>query len=96
MKIAHCPTCRQIIPPRDLFHGQPRRRAIYEYIAAHPEGVSRAQILDHVWADDIDGGPEYPNTISVLVKAMRPVLAREGMRIVCGKGRGSVYRLAAL
>jgi DNA-binding response OmpR family regulator len=91
--LSHCPRCKQLIPPKDLFRSQPVKARIYEFIAAHPEGVTRQQILDRVWADDIDGGPEFANVVSVHVKAMRPILEREGVTITCARGRGATYRL---
>src|SRR6516164_5920763 len=91
--LSHCPRCKQLIPPKDLFRSQPVKARIYEFIAAHPEGVTRQQILDRVWADDIDGGPEFANVVSVHVKAMRPILEREGVTITCARGPGATYRL---
>ena len=93
MKPARCPHCLQVIPPKGLFRDQPIKKRIYEYLAAHPEGVTRQQILDRVWADDPDGGPEFANVVSVHVKHMRPILEREGLTISCAKGAGATYRL---
>jgi DNA-binding response OmpR family regulator len=91
-----CPHCGQVVPPKGLFRAAPIKRRIYEYVAAHPAGVSRQQIFNHVWADDVDGGPEWMNVISVHVKGMRPVLAREGLTISCARGPGSTHRLERL
>jgi DNA-binding response OmpR family regulator len=93
MKLSCCPSCGQPVPPKDLFRGQPVKRRIFEYIGAHPEGVTRQQILDHVWADDIDGGPEFANVVSVHIKRMRPILERESLTITCARGPGATYRL---
>jgi DNA-binding response OmpR family regulator len=93
MKLAHCPHCRQVIPPRNPFRDQPVKSRIYDYLVAHPEGVTRRQLMDAVWADDADGGPEFANVVSVHVKAMRPILAREGVTISCARGPGATYRL---
>jgi hypothetical protein len=95
MRIAHCPHCRQVIPPRDLFRDQPVKRRIFEYISAHPEGRTRRQVVDHTYAGDPNGGPTFENVISVHIKAMRAVLAREGLSITCARGPGSTYRLEA-
>ena len=91
--LSHCPCCKRAIPPKGLFSNQPVKKRIYEYLAAHPEGVTRQQILDRVWADDPDGGPEFANVVSVHVKHMRPILEREGLTISCAKGAGATYRL---
>jgi DNA-binding response OmpR family regulator len=93
MKLSCCSSCGQVIPPRNLFRDQPVKRRIYEFIAAHREGVTRQQIMDHVWSDDIDGGPEFANVVSVHIKAMRPTLEHEGLTISCARGPGSTYRL---
>jgi DNA-binding response OmpR family regulator len=91
-----CPTCGQVVAPRTLFRDQPIKRRIFEYVAAHPEGVTRQQILDRVWSDDIDGGPEFANVVSVHVKRMRPILEREGLTITCARGPGATYRIETL
>jgi DNA-binding response OmpR family regulator len=91
-----CAHCGQVIPPKHLFDRQPIKRRIYEFVAAHPEGVTRQQIIDSVYADDIDGGPEFANVVSVHVKAMRPILEREGLTITCARGPGATYRLREL
>jgi DNA-binding response OmpR family regulator len=96
MKITHCRQCGQVIPPQNLFRDQPVKQRIYEFIAAHPEGVTRRQIMDHVWAEDIDGGPEFANVVSVHIKRMRPILEREGVTIFCARGPGASYRIERL
>jgi DNA-binding response OmpR family regulator len=93
MKLAHCSHCGQVIPPKDLFRDQPVKARIYEFIATHPQGVTRRQIMVAVWADDPDGGPLFANVVSVHVRDMRPILEREGLTISCAKGAGATYRL---
>jgi DNA-binding response OmpR family regulator len=96
MKPERCPCCQQIIPPARIFETAPVKQRIYEFIARHPEGVTRDQILGSVWADDIDGGPEFGNIVSVHVEKMRPVLKRHGLTITAarsGRGGGGRYRL---
>jgi hypothetical protein len=52
-------------------HG-PVRQRIVDLIANRPDGITRSEIIATVYADDINGGPDNPNTISVLIKrAMR-------------------------
>ena len=94
--LSHCPTCKQVIPPKGLFRDQPVKARIYEFIATHPQGVTRRQIMDAVWADDPNGGPEFENVVSVHVAAMRPTLEREGVTISCAKGAGATYRIEPL
>jgi hypothetical protein len=74
-------------------HG-PRRQAIVDAIANRPDGITRAELLDVVYADDIDGGPDNPNTIAVLIKFANAELATQGYRIESTwRGRGARYRL---
>jgi hypothetical protein len=88
-----CPTCRRPFPPPLVVHG-PVRQAIVDLIANRPDGVTRAEIIDVVYADDIDGGPDNPNTISVLIKLANAELATQGYRIEpAWRGRGARYRL---
>lgn len=99
MKAERCPCCQQIIPPTRMFEGKPVKQRIYDFIAKHPEGVTRDQILGSVWADDINGGPEFGNIVSVHVEKMRPVLKQHGLTItaaLCGRGGGGLYRLVGL
>jgi len=91
-----CPCCRQIIPPKGLFRDQPVKARIYEFIATHPQGVTRRQIMDAVWANDPNGGPEFENVVSVHIKHMRPALEREGVTISCARGPGATYRVKKL
>jgi DNA-binding response OmpR family regulator len=94
--LKRCECCGQIIPPKQLFDGKPVKQRIYDYIAKHPEGVTREQILDFVWADDIDGGPEFKNIVSVHIEKMRPILIEIGLTITRSRGPGSTYRLVAV
>jgi hypothetical protein len=50
---------------------------------------------DVVYGDDVDGGPDNPNTISVLIKHANAELATQGFQIKpTWRGRGARYRLA--
>ena len=91
-----CECCGQIIPPPNPFHDKPVKRLIYDYIAKHPEGVTRGQIMDTVYANSPDGGPEWANVISVHVKKMNAELAKRGLRIKSTMGPQSIYRLQEL
>lgn len=92
-KVDRCECCGQIIPPKLMFEGKPIPQRIYDYIAAHPEGVTRAEIIDHVYCDDIDGGPECRSVISVHLNRMRPTLKAYGLNISTAWGPGAKYRL---
>lgn len=93
--VERCPCCHQIVPPRLIFEHQPVKQRIYDFIAAHPEGVTRAQLFDHVYAGDIDGGPLHLSTISVHIWGMNPVLERHGLMIRGARGPGSTFKLMA-
>jgi DNA-binding response OmpR family regulator len=89
--IERCSCCGQIIPPKVTL---PRvKQRIYDYIARHPEGVSREQIIDAVYGHDPRGGPTTLNVVSVHVKKMRPMLKLHGVTITSPRGPGSTYRV---
>jgi hypothetical protein len=70
------------------------RQRIIDVIAARPDGITRAELLDVVYGDDIDGGPDNANTISVLIKHANEDLKPQGFRIEpTWRGRGARYRL---
>jgi hypothetical protein len=90
-----CPACRRPFPPRLAVHG-PIRQRIVDAIANRPDGITRAELLDTVYADDPDGGPDNPNTISVLIHHANTELMRQGFCISpTWRGRGARYRLTA-
>lgn len=92
MKI--CPHCRRPFAPPINFGGTKRQR-LYDYIARNPQGVTTLQCMEHVYADDPNGGPEDPNTISVQIRNINLILARlkSSHRIRSTRGPGAVYRL---
>jgi len=74
-------------------HG-PIRQAIVDLIANRPDGVTRAEIIATVYADDIDGGPDNANTIAVLIKHANEDLKPQGFRIEpTWRDRRARYRL---
>ena len=88
-----CPHCKRPFPPRLAVHG-PVRQRIVDLIANRPDGITRNEIITTVYADDIDGGPDNPNTISVLIKHANEELAAQGFRIEpAWLGHGARYRL---
>lgn len=93
MKI--CPCCKREMPPNVELRGAVKQR-IYDYIASR-HGVNRMQIMDAVYADDANGGPENLNVISVHIcfinKQLRAMKA--GVKIWCRGGPGSIYRIVA-
>jgi hypothetical protein len=88
-----CPTCQRPFPPQLVVHG-PVRQRIVDLIAGRPDGITRAEIIATVYADDIDGGPDNPNTVSVLIHHANAELAAQGFRIApAWRGRGARYCL---
>jgi hypothetical protein len=70
------------------------RQRIVDVIAGRPDGITRAELLDVVYGDDVDGGPENPNTVAVLIKHANAELAPRGYQIApTWRGRGARYRL---
>ena len=88
-----CPHCRRPFPPSLVVSG-PVRQRIVDAIANRPDGVTRYELLDIAYADDVAGGPNTPNTISRLANKQ---LAWQGYRITpAWRGRGARYRLVRL
>jgi hypothetical protein len=77
-------------------HG-PVRQRIVDVIANRPDGITRAELLDVVYGDDVDGGPDNPNTIAVLIKYANAELAAQGYQIQpTWRGRGARYRITRI
>jgi hypothetical protein len=93
-RLKACPTCGRAFPPIIEVGGK-RRQTMFDYVARHPEGVTVWQILETVWADDPNGGPELHNIVSVMAKQINTKLAELGAscRIRASGGPGSLYRL---
>lgn len=92
----YCQCCGQIIPPRLVFENAPVRQRIFDYIASHPEGVTFSQIVNSVYAADIDGGPESCSVLSVHLNKMKPMLRERGLTIRAGGRRGGKYKLLSI
>jgi hypothetical protein len=91
-----CSACRRPFPPPIAVHG-PVRQRIVDLIANRPDGITRNELLDLAYADDPNGGPDNPNTISVLIKYANAELAAQGFHIEpTWRGRGARYRLVEL
>jgi two-component system OmpR family response regulator len=64
---------------------------VLEYLARHEgEVVSRAQLLEHVWAGDFDGSP---NIVDVYIGYLRKKLERPSGRRLIRTVRGSGFVL---
>jgi hypothetical protein len=90
-----CPHCQRPFPPALPVHG-PVRQRIVDLIASRPDGITRHELVDVVYASDPNGGPDNDNVISVLVKLANHDLADQGYRIISDGGPGSRYHLRRL
>ena len=90
-----CPHCGRPYPPKLQVGGSVRKR-IVEIIANRPNGISRPQLMWMVYGDDPNGGPLYPNVVSVLIHKANRELRPQGYEITAGRGRGALYRLVRL
>src|SRR5205085_9950705 len=91
-----CPECRRPFPPRFIVHG-PVRQRIVDLIADRPDGITRAEIINTVYAADANGGPDNANVVAVLIKRANVELATQGFRIAPSwRGPGARYRLIRL
>jgi hypothetical protein len=87
-----CPTCQRPFPPRLVVRG-PVRQRIIDLIANRPDGITRHELIDPVYAADPNGGPDCENTVSVLVHLANRELKEQGFRIPSARGSGARYRL---
>jgi hypothetical protein len=69
------------------------RQRMFDYVAAHPEGVDRAQVMAAVYYDDADGGPLHYNVIAVMAVHINRALEPYGYAIRGSGGPHSRYRL---
>jgi len=99
-----CPCCRQPMaappPMAGVLDGlrRPQHRVIAEaLIKAYPRPLSRDRLIELLYGDDPDGGPEGAgNIVTVRIAHLRKELAPMGWTVNCnGRGRGYVgsYRL---
>lgn len=90
-----CPHCMRPYPPELLVGGSVRQRLV-DIVANRPDGVTRGELMDCLYATDPNGGPDYPNTISVLIHFANIRLRPLGFRIKGSGGPGSRYYLEKL
>lgn len=73
------------------FHS--RRQALLDFVRARHDGVTREEILEHVYFDDPDNAPES-NTVYKMVWDVNRILKKRGLKshIRCGRGAQARYR----
>jgi hypothetical protein len=69
------------------------RRKLVEILVRRPDGITRQDLADLVYADDPDGGPDNTFAICQLVYQARLRLIPQGYTIVSNRGPGARYRL---
>jgi len=89
-----CPTCNRPYPPKIQVGGL-RRQAIVDFISRRPEGATYEQIINHVYADDPNGGPDCRHGVAVMVYIANEKLKNSNseFRIRATGGPGGVYRI---
>lgn len=105
---ACCPTCGQALPSAEiavegLLHlptlTEQERRAVRLLIQTYPRPASRESLIDALWGDDPEGGPDdiAPRLRVVLHHIRRKIAAMGWMIPDARKGAGGVgqYRLVA-
>jgi hypothetical protein len=89
-----CPCCKRPLPPKIIVGGRIRQRVL-DYVAKSA-GVTTQQIMDHVYADDPNGGPDSVNVITSTVRHINKRIKPYGLRIKGSGGPGSTYSLVRL
>jgi hypothetical protein len=83
------------MPPKLMVSG-PIRQRLVEVIANRPNGITSSELMDLVYADDVDGGPDCVGTVAALVFHVNKQLAPQGYRIISRGGPGARYHLRKL
>lgn len=91
-----CPTCgREFAPEIDV--GGTVRQRVFDTIARHTArgGIGRRELVDAIYADDPNGGPDTDKCVTVHVYHINQLFKKRGLslRIRSTGGIGAVYRL---
>lgn len=93
-KVEVCECCKRPLAPRIAVGGKVKQR-VFDFIANNA-GVTTRQVMDAVYADDPDGGPDDLKNIAVQVCFINKVIAKQGLKIKSTRGPGATYSLVAL
>jgi len=99
-----CPCCggpmADAVPVEDLLHmsvPQQQMRIIKALADAYPRAVSKSQLIDAIYWDDPDGGPDNPsNVINQQLCRLRPLVSMHGWTIPMARGGAGNYGLYRL
>jgi hypothetical protein len=94
-EIENCSCCGAVIPNLAGIELSPTQKKIYFFVAWNPE-CTMEQIVDHVYANHIDGGPiDATGVISTCICKANQRL--KGQRIICRFAQSaSTYRLVKI
>ena len=74
-----------------------RQRQMFEALRrAGKAGITLDRIMEVVYGDDSDGGPDSTTVLHVQRTKMKGKLAKFGLQITTTKGHGSLWRLEAI
>ncbi len=74
------------------------QQRIYDIVKSAKNGIGCTEIVDRLYADRRDGGPDTAiNTVNVIINQMNKRLAAVNQRIKCDhRGRGATFNLYQL
>ena len=88
-----CPHCNRPFDTYIRVGGSIRQR-LFDFVRAHPRGVTRRQIEHELYSDRIDGGPlNTARIIWVVVCQLNRILEPYELKVKCETGHGARYRL---
>jgi hypothetical protein len=95
--MVRCPCCngRGEIEPASPVPLAPLEFAIWDVVRRSRHGLDAAAIANKVYADRIDGGPEFARTcVHLTIRRANRRLSAAGQQIVSSnRNRGSIYRI---
>lgn len=103
---ATCPRCGQTLPPSGIAGLPPlpgmQQRVLDLLVKAGPHGISTDALVERVYAQDPDGGPQHATTcVRIAISRLRKLLRPLGKDITVsafggrsfGSGNCGIYRL---
>jgi hypothetical protein len=96
-----CAACGRPFEPELKVNGPVRQRVV-EIIANRPGGITRAELMNALYGDRDDGGPDDPHGITVMIALANRQLRTQGYHITSarpgrgGQGEGGRFRLVKI
>lgn len=100
MKLPHaCPSCGRTLPRDWLALGsntipmRGKQRILYDAVLKSGDaGISRDRLMDLMYGDDPNGGPDSYNTFSAIIRHINNKLEKAGRKIKStGMGQGEHF-----